>query len=60
MGGDGFFSAGVDVEAAVFPREEVGYFAGAEVFALAEDLEEAVAEEFGHGAEVCGGHGRKG
>jgi len=26
------------------------------VFADAEDLEEAVAEEFGHGAEVCGGH----
>jgi hypothetical protein len=26
------------------------------VFAFAKDLEKAVAEEFGHGAEVCGGH----
>ena len=49
MGFSGGFSAGVDVEAAVFPGEEVGGFAGAEVLAVAEDLEEAVAEEFGHG-----------
>ncbi len=49
-GGDGFFSA-VEVEAAVFPRKEIGDLVGAEVFAVAEDLEEAVAEEFGDGGE---------
>ena len=56
VGGDGGFSAGADVEAAVFPGEEVGGFAGAEVLAVAEGMEEAVAEEFGHGAGVGGGH----
>lgn len=40
----------------MFPREEVGDFAGAEVFAVAEHLVEAVAEEFGHGAEVGGNY----
>ena len=44
------------MEAAVFPGEEVGGFAGAEVLAVAEGMKEAVAEEFGHGAEVGGGH----
>ena len=53
---DGFFPA-VDVEAAVFPREEIGDFVGTEVFAVAEDLEEAVAEEFGDGGETFLGHG---
>ena len=45
MGGDGGFSAAVDVEAAVFPREEVGGFVRAEVLAVAEGMEEAVAED---------------
>jgi len=56
MGGDGFFAAVVDVEAAVFPREEVGEFFGADEFGVAEGLEEAVAEEFDGGGEVFGGH----
>jgi len=47
-GSDGFF-AGVDVKADVFPRDEFGDLLGAEVFFVAEDLEEAVAEEFGDG-----------
>ena len=55
-GGDGFFAA-VDVEAAVFPREEVGGFLGAEMFLIAEDLEKAMAEEFGDGGEAVLGHG---
>jgi len=49
-GSDGFLAA-VDVKAAVFPGEEFGGFLGAEVFAVAEDLEEAAAEEFGEGGE---------
>ena len=53
---DGFFAA-VDVESAVFPREEFGDFLGAEVFAVAEGLEEAVAEEFGDGGEAFVRHG---
>ena len=40
------------MEAAVFLREEVGGFAGAEVLAVPEGLEEAVAKEFGHRTEV--------
>jgi len=35
----------LNVKTAVFPREEVGGFAGAEVFAVAEHLDEAVSEE---------------
>jgi len=49
MGGDGFFAAVVDVEAAVFPGEEVGEFFEADEFGVAEGLEEAVAEEFDGG-----------
>ena len=45
VGGDGFFAAVVDVEAAVFPREEVGEFFGADEFGVAEGVEKAVAEE---------------
>jgi len=56
VGGDGFFAAVVDVEAGVFPGEEVGEFAGADEFGLAEGVEEAVAEEFDGGGEVFGGH----
>ena len=56
MGGHGFFAAAVDVEAAVFPREQVGKAAGADVFAVAEGLQETVAEEFDHGGAAVGGH----
>ena len=56
VGGDGFLAAVVDVEAGVFPGEEVGEFAGADELGFAQGLEEAVAEEFDGGVEVCGGH----
>ena len=56
VGGDGFFAAVVDVEAGVFPGEEVGEFSGADEFGFAEGVEEAVAEEFDGGGEVFGGH----
>jgi hypothetical protein len=56
VGGDGFFAAVVDVEAGVFPGEEIGEAAGADVFAFMEGVEEAVAEEFDGGGEVFGGH----
>ena len=46
VGGDGFFAAVVDVEAAVFLREEVGELGGADEFGVAEGVEEAVAKEF--------------
>ena len=57
-GGDGFFPA-VDVKAAVFPGEKLGDFLGAEVFGLAEGLEEPVAENFGDRSEALLGHGVK-
>ena len=50
------FAAVVDVEAGVFPGEEVGEFGGADEFGVAEGVEEAVAEEFDGGCEVFGGH----
>jgi hypothetical protein len=56
VGGDGFFAAVVDVEAGMFPGEEVGEFFRADVFALAQGLEEVVAEEFDGGGEVFCGH----
>jgi hypothetical protein len=56
VGGDGFFATVVDVKAGMFPREEVGEAAGADVFAVAQGMEEAVAEEFDGGGEVFGGH----
>jgi hypothetical protein len=56
VGGDGFFAAVVDIEAGVFPGEEVGEFAGADEFGIAQGVEEAVAEEFDGGREVFGGH----
>jgi hypothetical protein len=46
----------VDVEAGVFPGEEVGEFAGADELGFAQGVEEAVAEEFDGGGEVFGGH----
>jgi hypothetical protein len=52
VGGDGLFSAVVDIEAGVFPGEEIGKFGGADEFGVAEGLEEAVAEEFDGGSEV--------
>jgi hypothetical protein len=46
---------GMDVKAAVFPREEVGYFVVADEFGLVEGVEELVAEEFGEwGQAVIG------
>ena len=56
LGGHGFFAAVVDIEAGVFPGEEVGEFAGADEFGFAQGVEEAVAEEFDGGGEVFGGH----
>jgi hypothetical protein len=56
VGGNGFFAAVGDVEAGVLPGEEVGEAAGTDVFAVAQGLEEAVAEEFDGGGEVFGGH----
>jgi hypothetical protein len=56
VGGDGLFATVVDVEAGVFPGEEVGEFAGADEFGIAEGVKEAVAEEFDGGSEVFGGH----
>jgi hypothetical protein len=46
------FAAVVDVEAGVFPGEEVGEFGGVDEFGVAEGLEEAVAEECDGGSEV--------
>jgi hypothetical protein len=40
----------------VFPREQVGEAAGADVFAVAEGLQETVAEEFDHGGAAVGRH----
>ena len=52
MGGDGLFSAVVDIEAGVFPGEEVGEFGGADEFGVVECVKEAVAEESDGGTEV--------
>ncbi len=55
VGGDGFFAAVVDVEAGVFPGEEVGEFSGADELGVAQGVEEAMAEEFeGRGGGVPG------
>ena len=43
VGGDWTFAAVVDVEAGVFPQEEVGEFSGADEFGIAQGVE-AVAE----------------
>jgi hypothetical protein len=56
VAGDGLFAAVVDIEAGVFPREEVGELGGADEFGVAEGVEEAVAEEFDGRSEVFGGH----
>jgi hypothetical protein len=56
VGWNGFFAAIVDVEAGMLSGEEVGEEAGADVFAIAQGLEETVAEEFDGGLEVFGGH----
>ena len=50
------FAAVVDIEAGVFPGEEVGELGGADEFGVAEGVEEAVAEEFDGGTEVFDGH----
>jgi len=56
VGGNGLFAAVVDVEAGVFPGEEIGELGGADKFGIAEGLEEAVAKEFDGGTEVFGGN----
>ncbi len=56
MRGDGFFATTINVEAAVFPGEQVGEAAGADVFAVAEGLQETVAEKFDDGSAAIGGH----
>ena len=56
VGGHGFFTTVVDIEARVFPGEEVGELAGTDEFGIAQGVEEAVAEEFDGGSEVFGGH----
>jgi hypothetical protein len=49
VGGHGLFAAVVDIEAGVFPGEEVGELGGADEFGIAEGVEEAVAEVFDGG-----------
>ena len=56
VGGDGFFAAVVDVEAGVFPGEQVGEFAGADELGFAQGVEETVTEEFDGRREVFSGH----
>jgi hypothetical protein len=56
VGGHGFFAAVVDVEAGVFPSEEVGEFFRVDELGFAECVEEALAEEFDGGGEVFNGH----
>ncbi len=56
VGGHGFFAAVVDVEAGMFPREEVGEFFRADELGFAQCVKEAVAEEFDGGGEVFNGH----
>ena len=56
VGGDEFFAAVVDVEAGVFPGEEVGEFGGTDEFGVVEGMEKAVTEEFDGGSKVVGGH----
>ena len=44
MRGDGVFSTTINVEAGMFPREQVGEAAGADVFAVTVGLEETAAD----------------
>jgi len=45
-----------DIEAGVFPGEEIGEFTGADEFGVSEGVKEAVAEEFDGRTEVFDGH----
>ena len=56
VGGDGFLS-GVEVEAAVFPGEEIAGFFPGEKLVADKGCDEAVAEKFGEGVEGMGGGG---
>ena len=56
VGGHGLFATVVDVEAGVFPGEEVGEFLRADEFGIAEGVEEAMTKELDGGSEVFGGH----
>lgn len=50
------FPAVMDIEAGMFPGEEISEFGGADEFGVAKGVEEAVAEEFDGGREVFDGH----
>ena len=56
VGGDRLFPAVMDIEAGMFPGEEISEFGGADEFGVAKGVEEAVAEEFDGGREVFDGH----
>jgi len=56
VGGNGLFAAVVDVEAGVFPGEEIGEFGGTDKFGVAQGVKETVAEEFDGRTEVFGGN----
>ena len=52
VGGHGLFAAVVDVEAGVFPSEEVGELLRTDEFGLAQGVKEAVPKELDGGGEV--------
>ena len=56
VGGYDFLAPVVDVEAGMFPREQVGKSLGANESGITQGVEEAVAEEFDGGSKVFGGH----
>ena len=56
VGGHGLFAAVVDVEAGVFPSEEVGELLRTDEFGLAQGVKEAVPKELDGGGEVFNGH----
>ncbi len=55
VGGDGLFAAVVDVEAGMFPGEQVGEFFRADELGFAEGVEELVPEEFDGGVKSSAG-----
>lgn len=59
-GADPLVIGGVDIEAGVFPLQEVGELRRADEPGFAEGVEEAMAEEFDGGSELLGGHAVEG
>jgi len=59
-GADPLVFGGVDVEAGVFPREQVGELLGADEPGFAEGVEKAMAKELDGGSKVLGGHAVEG